>query len=198
MPHTIIYKIALSFLTCIFFVKNLPAQDTETKFSKNALKYSVGAAISDNREFNGAGLLFSAGYQRNVWKDRIRFNPNFSFGYFNANWISDLPYQWHNSLTLQALMHGDLIRYKAFAITLCAGPILNNTRGLLGTGGYPPGRTRSDYLSLWHTGMFFSGGLRINPPKSSVAFELIPFAIQADHQYHFEGGIKLGIDVKLR
>lgn len=174
------------------------AQTQTPTFSKNALRYGLGAGLADTHKSTGVGLNFSVGYQRTVINDRFRINPNFLYGYYNANLISDVPDQWFNSLNLQFLFHGDIIRYKAFSITLSTGAVFNNTRGLIGTGGENQTTNRSEYFSLWHTASYISGCLRINPAKSAVAFELSPLTIQANSSRFFEGGIRLSMDVKLR
>ena len=184
-------------LYMLFSVAGYAKHQTPT-FSKNALRFGLGAGFADTRKSTGTGLNFSVGYQRSVINDRLRINPNFSFGYYNSKLVTDVPDQWFNTLNLQFLFHADVIRYKSVSFTLSTGAALNNTRGLIGTGGENQTTNRWEYFSLWHTAAYISGCLRINPAKSPVAFELSPFSIHTNSSKFFEGGIRLSVDVKLK
>jgi len=161
------------------------------------LKYDVGIGIYDSNQTMGGGGLVCIGYQRDLWKDRLRLNPNLTIGYFTARHVTDVRDQWFNSICLETIVYFDLLRLKAFSLTIGAGGVVNNTRGLLGTGGYHPSETGSEYFSDWNIGGFLGGGLRINPKNSRLAFEIMPFNFHVGPDYYMEGFSKIGIEVKL-
>jgi hypothetical protein len=183
-------------LLSIFIVFIVKGQD-EKRFSKSALKYGIGIGVSDGHSTTGGGGLLSVGYQRDVWKDRLRLNPNFTVGYYNAVNVQDVRDQWFNSINLETILYYDLIRLKAFSLTIGAGGVINNTKGLLGTGGYPSSKSSSDYISDWNFGGFLGGGLRINPQNSRIAIEIMPLNFHVGPDYFMEGFAKIGLDVKL-
>ncbi len=183
-------------LFSILIVFNAKGQDNG--FSKNILKYGIGIGVSDGHRTTGGGGLLSVGYQLDLWKDRLRFNPNLTFGYFNAKHVQDVRDQWFNSINLETILYFDVIRLKAFSLTIGAGGLINNTKGLLGTGGYPPSEINSDYISDWHYGGFLGGGFRINPKNSRIAIEIMPLNFHVGPDYYMEGFAKIGLEVKLK
>ncbi|MCP4551656.1 MAG: hypothetical protein GY834_06360 [Bacteroidetes bacterium] len=183
-------------LLSIFIVFSAKGQDKE--FSKSTLKYGIGIGASNGHRTTGGGGLLSIGYQRDLWKDRLRLNPNLTFGYFNAKHIQDIRAQWFNSINLEVILYFDIIRLKAFSLTIGAGGVINNTKGLLGTGGYPPSESKSDYISDWHYGGFLGGGLRINPRNSRIVIEIMPLNLHVGLDYYLEGFAKIGLEVKLK
>lgn len=170
----------------------------DSKFSKNTLKYGIGIGVSDGKRTTGGGGLLLVGYQRDLWKDRLRLNPNLTIGYFNAKYVMDVRDQWFNSINLETIIYFDIIRLGAFSMTVGAGGLINNTKGLLSTGGYPPSETSSEYISNWHYGGFLGGGMRINPKNSRIAFEIMPFNFHFGPDYFMEGFAKIGMEVKLK
>ncbi len=174
------------------------AHGQEQKFSKNSLKYGVGIGASDNDRTTGLGSLLSVGYQHDLWKDRLRLNPNLTVGYFNAKSVMDVRDQWFNSINLETVIYFDLVRLKAFSLTIGGGGVINNTKGLLGSGGFPPSDNKSEYFSDWHYGGFLGGGLRINPENSRIAIEMMPLNFHVGSDYFAEAFARIGIEVKLK
>jgi hypothetical protein len=183
-------------LLSIFIVFSAKGQDKE--FSKSTLKYGIGIGVSDGHRTTGGGGLLSVGYQLDLWKDRLRLNPNLTVGYFNAKYVQDVRDQWFNSIKLETILYFDVLRLKAFSLTLGAGGVVNNTKGLLGTGGYPPSDSNPDYISDWHYGVFLGGGLRMNLKNSRMAIEIMPFNFHVGPDYYMEGFAKIGLEVKLK
>ncbi|GAB3825384.1 hypothetical protein GCM10028895_34930 [Pontibacter rugosus] len=99
------------------------------EFSKSSLKYATGIGASMGKNAEGLGLVFSVGYQREIWKDRLRLNPNMSFGYYSGKGISDAPDVYFNSVSLQTNLYVDAVRFKAFSLVLGTGALVNNSRG---------------------------------------------------------------------
>lgn len=176
------------------FCNKIQGQD----FSKNELTYGIGMGEYDSYRATGLGGLLIVGYQRNLWKDRLRLNPNLTFGYYNTRHYTDVRDQWINSISLETILFFDLIRVKAFSLNIGAGVVVNNTNGLLCTGGEPPFTTnQSLYINELHFGGYLGGGLRINPKKSRISYELMPFNLHFGNNY-IEGFGKIGIEVKLK
>jgi hypothetical protein len=188
-------KIGLILLS-IFIVFSAKGQDNG--FSKSTLKYGIGIGVSDGYRTTGGGGLLSVGYQLDLLKDRLRLNPNLTFGYFNAKYVLDVRDQWFNSINLETIIYFDVIRIKAFSLTIGAGGVINNTKGLLGPGGFPPAESNSDYISDWHYGGFLGGGFRINPKNSRIAIEIMPLNFHIGCDYYMEGFAKIGLEVKLK
>lgn len=189
------FKAGLIILS-IFFVYGAHGQDNE--FSKSTLKCGIGIGASDGYRTTGGGGLLIVGYQRNIWKDRLRLNPNLTVGYFNSKNIQDVRDQWFNSISLETILWFDILRFKSISLTIGGGGVLNNARGLLSTGGDPPPEIDSEYISHWHYGGFLGGGLRINPDNSRFAFEVIPFNFHVGPDYYMEGFAKIGMEIKLK
>lgn len=182
------------FLTFVIF--NIKGQDKE--FSKSSLKYGIGIGVSDGHRATGGGVILLVGYQHNIWKDKLRLNPNLTFGSYHAKYVQDVRDQWFNSTNLEAILYYDLVRVKAFAFTIGTGVVVNNMKGLLGTGGYPPAENRSEYFSDWHYGGYLGGGFRIAPQNGRLAFEIMPLNFHVGPDYFMEGYAKIGLDVKLK
>jgi hypothetical protein len=187
-------KLSLIVLYLIVCVAN----GQESKFGKTSLKYGIGVGVADNIQVTGDGGLFFCGLNQQIGsRDRFRFSPQLSLGYFNSNWITDVPDQSFYAISLTPVFFADVLRYRAFSFTTGAGILVNNMRGLMGTGGYPPGNRRQYYFSIWNYGIYLGGGLRINAKKSRVAIEIFPFNFQFDNNQYFQSYLRLGIDVKL-
>jgi len=167
-------------------------------FSKNSLKYGAGWGGCDGVKTSGNGWLLIIGYQRDLWKDRLRLNPNFTFGYFNSKNTTDVRDQWFNSLNLETILYFDLIKIKAFSFMIGAGGFVNNTKGLLGTGGWPPGESTSEYFSDWNYGGLICAGFRINPKNSRFAFDLIPYTFHFGGNNYEEAFVSVGFELKLK
>jgi hypothetical protein len=166
-------------------------------FSKSTLKYGIGIGVSDGVRTTGGGGLLILGYQRDIWKNRLRLNPNLNIGYFNSKMVMDVRDQWFNSISLETILWFDVLQLKAISLTIGGGGLINNTKGLLSTGGYPPAETNSEYISNWTFGVFLGGGLRINPQNSRFAFEIMPLNFHIGPDYYMEAFAKVGIEVKL-
>jgi hypothetical protein len=143
------------------------------------------------------GITFIVGYQKEIWKDRLRINPNFSFGYFNSKLIQDGGQEWINSFTMQTNIYFDVIKDRSFSIMAGTGLLLNYSTGLLGTGGYHSTSNSSEYVYEFHGGLHFGAGFRINPPDRRYAFEIVPFNFNTDFMEYLELYPRFSFDIKL-
>ncbi|NOU19515.1 MAG: hypothetical protein HOO91_18320 [Bacteroidales bacterium] len=194
---TKILKTTLIFtLVLMTFFQNLHSQD----FTKNSIKLGFGIGASMGYNTDGLGFIYSVGYQREIWRDRLRFSPNFSIGHYSSKFINDARDQYFNSINLETNLFFDLIKIRAFSIVIGTGALINNSRGLIGTGGRPDyGSTEqiySEYLSDFHFGGYIGGGFRINSPDSRTAINIMPINIHFGNKYFMEQHVKIEFDIK--
>lgn len=188
----------LSILLTLAFLAN--AQTNE--FSKHSIKLSVGLGFCDGYRLSGGGVFFSFGYQRNIWKDRLRFNPNFGFGLYGSRLSRDARDMYFNSINLETNLFFDLIRIKAFSLVLGTGLLINNSRGFVGFGGdydYISQRPQtSEYRSIYSFAGYLGGGFRINPKSKRIAINVMPYNLRVGNNYFFEFQFRIECDIKLR
>jgi hypothetical protein len=146
-------------------------------FSKKSIKVGFGFGASMGKNTDGGGFVYSIGYQREIWKDRLRFNPGFSIGHYSSRFIMDARDQYFNSINLSTNLYFDLIKINSFSLVLGCGGLVNNSRGLKGTGGDTDGSMEpqtSEYISDFHFGGYLGGGFRINKPDKRTAINIMP------------------------
>ncbi len=168
-------------------------------FSKNSIKVGLGLGASMGNNTDGGGFVYTIGYQREIWKDRLRLNPNFSIGHYSSKFILDARDQFFNSINIETNLYYDLIKIKSFSLVLGCGGLVNNSRGLTGTGGDPDGYTEpatSEYVSDFHFGGYLGGGFRINSPNKRTAINIMPINLHFGNNYFLEFHAKLEIDFK--
>ncbi len=169
------------------------------KFSKNSIKIGFGAGVSIGNNTNGAGFVYTVGYQREIRTNRLRLNPDFSIGHYSSKLMLDARDQYFNSINIETNINYDLIRIKWFSLVIGCGCLVNNSRGLRGTGGYPDGNTEplaSEYVSDFHFGGYAGGGFRINLPDKRTALNIMPFNIHYGNNYFAEFHTKIELDFK--
>ncbi len=168
-------------------------------FSKNSIKIGLGVGSSMGNKTDGGGFVYAVGYQREIWKDRLRLNPNFTIGHYSSKFILDVRDQYFNSINIETNLYYDLIRIKSFSLVLGFGGLVNNSRGLKGTGGDPDGYTEpptSEYISDFHFAGYLGGGLRINPPSIRIAINIMPINLHFGNNYFAEFHAKIELDFK--
>lgn len=79
----------LTAIILLLFSTTILSQESK----KSSVKIGIGAGFSESTNCTGMGTMYSIGYQRNIWKDRLRFNPNLSLGFYSPVFITDLPDQ---------------------------------------------------------------------------------------------------------
>ncbi len=169
-------------------------------FSKNSIKLTTGIGISMGNNTEGSGFTYSVGFQREIWKDRLRFNPSFKIGHYSSRLLMDARDQHFTSLNLETNLNYDLIRIKSFSLVVACGGFINNSRGLKGTGGDPEfytGVPRSEYISDIHVGGYLGGGFRINSPNKRTAISVMPFNVHFGYKYFTEFHSRIELDIKL-
>jgi len=190
-------KIIKTILTLLGLFLSIIAYCQNATFSKSALKLGVGIGFNEGKRENGMGTLFSFGYQKSFWKDnRLRINPNLTIGGFMPFIITDTRDQYYRITTFSITGYLDPLKFKSIALFIGAGPFINYSRGLLGTGGWA-GYSDSEYFFRLYYGGYVGAGLRINPKNSRFAYEFAPINIMAGNNSFVLGFLKIGIDIKL-
>lgn len=192
-----IQKIQLLFVGLLLSSTLLYGQESD--FSNSSLKAGIGIGINEGEREIGMGTLFFFGYQKSMWKDRLRINPNLTIGGFTPFTITDTRDQYYRITSLGINGYLDALKYKSVSIFVGTGAFLNYSRGLLGTGGWPEaGNSSSEYFFKLYYGGYVGAGLRINPTNSRFAYELAPINVQLGNNRFVLGFLKFGIDIKLK
>lgn len=171
----------------------------ESTFSTSSLKTGIGIGINEGEREIGMGTLFSFGYQKSMWQDRLRINPNLTMGGFIPFGISDTRDQYYRITSLGMNGYWDALKYKSVSVFVGTGVFINYSRGLLGTGGWPAaGNSSSEYFFKLYYGGYLGTGLRISPKNSRLAYELVPVNVQLGSNRFVLGFLKFGMDIKLK
>lgn len=145
-------------------------------------------------------MVFKLGYQKQFKNSRLRFNPYMSIGLNSSKVISDTRDQYYNSINIGSNLYFDLIKLQSFSVVIGGGALINNSRGLKGTGGDPeagPLPKHSDYFSKYYFGGYVGGGLRYNPSFRRTAFNLMPVNINIGSKSFLEFYPMLELEIKL-
>jgi len=194
--HNKTMLIALFFL--LLMGNNIYSQEIE--FRKSSIRTGIGIGINEGQREIGMGFIYSIGWQKSFGeKNKLRINPNMTFGGFLPIAITDTRDQFYRITSLGLNFHYDLIKYKAVSIVTTGGGFINYSRGLLGTGGWPAANNnRSEYFYSLYFGGNASIGLRIDPKKSKLAYEIRPINIHFGNKGFILGYLMFGIDFKLK
>ena len=191
-------KKAIALVAVLFLT--LPAMAQTDGFSKNALKYSISANLHEGPQtISGGGMSIVLGYQRDLWKDRLRFVPSLMLGVSDSRVVTDTRKQKFSTLQLQIGLQFDLIRYKALSLVLAGGGMINRSQGLVAN--YSPIRGTpppSNYVNEFQYGVTVGAGLRFSPQSTRIAIELIPVTISMGQDGYRTQSFSIGMDVKLR
>lgn len=189
-------SVIITFLLISFSWK-VQSQD----FSKSTLKLGFGAGVSMGRNTDGLGINYSIGYQREIWNDRWRFNPNLSIGNYSSKHVMDARDQYFSSYNLNAILFYDLLRGNTSSVVIGAGLLLNNSRGLIGTGGKDnytdPNPVSSEYFSYYSVGGYLGAGIRLNSPNKCTAICIMPLNLHFGKDFT-EFYMKVEVDLKFK
>ncbi len=152
------------------------------KYSNNSLLGSVGVGVSDNLKADGEGIYFGIGYQKDILGNRLRFVPVLTFGTFKSS-ADDASYAYFQSSSLRVNLNFDIIKIKSFSIFIGTGVTGNYSSGL---------KSGRGYFKETHFGLNGLFGLRINPLKKRIGYELKIIDLTLEPSYQegfFEGGV---------
>ena len=177
-------KKSFLFALLLFVTLTMNSQNTENK----SLKIGAGLGFSHSDNCTGSGTLYSIGYQQNIWKDRLRFNPNLSLGFYKPNFLIGALDQYFNSINLNANLNFDLIRFRRLSLLVYAGGEAGISQGYVSTIGS---------VNDFHLGVDFGGGIRIDSKSRKTALNVLPFNFRFGYPNFIESYLKLEFDVKL-
>jgi hypothetical protein len=135
------------------------------EFSKNSIFVGlspIGRWENSTRE--GSGINWTIGYQKNIWKNKIRFVPSLSFGNYSSKGIDDATELNANSTTLKTSLNFDILKIKSFSVFIGSGLAVNYSSGLSRYSGY------FDNTNFAVNGLL---GLKINPEHKRFNYELL-------------------------
>ncbi len=164
-----------------------------------AQRYSLGLGIHEGGSEIGLGFIGSFGISKSIGKKKkSRINTNLSLGRFSDLFITDVPSQKYLYTSLGFTYHFDLLRYRAFSIVTSVGGQFCLTKGRVEAFWskegihYPAYNFAHPYLMA-----SISGGLRIAPKSSRVAFEISPFNIYIGTSSSYMGTFRINLDYKI-
>ncbi|MFV0522369.1 MAG: hypothetical protein ACK5MI_08105 [Mangrovibacterium sp.] len=170
------------------------------EFSKNSIKIGFGCGVSMGNDTEGIGMVYSVGYQREIWKDRLRLNPNFSIGHYSSWQILDAPDQFFNAINLDTKLFYDLIKVKTFSLVVGCGTLINNSKGCKGPEVYDDEDydtpLNAGYTNNFHFGGYLGAGFRINSPNKRTVINIMPFNLHFGNNYFAELHAKIELDFK--
>ena len=170
----------------------------ETEFKRTSIRTGIGVGFNEAKRETGLGLIYSIGWQKSLGNNnKLRLNPNLIIGGFLPIGITDTRDQFYRITSLGLNIHYDLIKYRSISVLTTGGGFINYSRGLLGTGG-EANINRTEYFNSFYFGGNVSLGIRVNPKKSSLAYEFRPINVQLGNDHFVLSYFMFGIDIKLR
>lgn len=189
-------KIIWSFFIPFVFINLAISQ--KNLFSKHSIKIGIGLGIDEGEKVTGIGFVYTIGYQRNFGKkEKLRISPILTSGSFNSKYVDDARDSFYQITNFGLLANYDLIKYKSVSLFLVAGGFVNYTRGMIGTGG-ENNIISSEYFNAFNYGGTTSFGIRINPLKSRISYEIKPMTISFGNKEYLFGYMMFGLDYKLK
>jgi hypothetical protein len=186
----------IKYLSCALLL--LVSISINSQNVNRSLKIGAGLGISENDNCKGIGTLYSLGYQRDIWKDRLRFNPNLSLGFYSPAFIINIPEQYFNSINLNANLNFDVFRVGRFSFLVYAGTEVGIIQGYVGVGRMSESEENgSYYLRDFHIGGNYGGGFRINSKSKRTAINVLPLNFRIGYLNFMEAYLKLELDVKI-
>ena len=175
----------------------LLAYGQEENFSTHSIKVAAGIGFIEGYRESGGGTFLSVGYQKSLWKDRLRISPGITMGKFSSKLILDTRDQYFSTTAIGVQASLDVLKYRSLSLFAAAGGFGNRTSRLLGTGG-ELGHNNSVYFKKYYFGGTAGIGIRIDPKNSRLAYEISPINVSAGSDYFVMGFAKVGVDIKIR
>lgn len=175
MKHIVSFGLAISlflvFTSCF-------AQET-VKLQKT-INVGCGLGITTMKNANGGGTLFLVGFSKEVFSDKLLIKPEFGIGHFSSKQILDARDQYFVSINASIGLYYSLIKCKSAAFQLGCGGLINNSKGLIGTGGDPELYTdppESEYFNHFHVGAFCGSSVKIVLKENKSTLNFRPFNV---------------------
>lgn len=161
----LIYSIAI----CLFyFIPNSISQE----LPKHTIFVQTSISLSNNSYADGTGISFGLGYQKHIWKDRLRFIPSFTFGKYTSKGIKDAPNAYFNTISIKNNINFDVIKKNPFSLFIGTGFTLNYTSGLIGQPKDFVNNDMGDYFNQGNFTLNAALGFRIQPEGKMLGYEI--------------------------
>ena len=139
-------------------------------FSQNMPKRNIGicsgVGLVMNKRTEGFGTYHGLSYNQDIWKNRLRFTQQLTYGTYANRFILDATDSYFNSISSKSNLFLNVINWNSNALFLGIGFTANTSKGIVNT-------TKSNpYFRVWHYG--FNGcllGYRFFNPESRFGFE---------------------------
>jgi len=150
----------------IFSVTTVYSQDLKT--GKLKFKSGINYGFVSEQGSLHKGVSINTGLEFNSATERIRFNPNFTFGYHQEDDPANNQNDYLYPLIIETIMYFDLIKSsdKSFAWTLGLGAYGNITLG---------GGTMGSF------GGYIGTGFNLTPKNSRYSIEILPVNYMLGH-----------------
>lgn len=195
-------KIFIAGLTFLLFTgTSIQAQEQETGYRRTTVRAGTGIGINAGQREIGVGFVYSVGMQKSYGKNhRIRLNPDLLLGSFRTYALpTDTRDQLYKITSLALNIHFDLVKKEGVSFVTSCGGLINYSRGLLGTGGFPEeNNNSSEYFHSLYFGGNVSLGIRIDSPKTRLAYEIRPMNLYFGNNGFILGFLMFGIDFKFK
>lgn len=197
-------KVLFVFLVLGLFINESHSQ----KLSKSSLSYGLGIGYSGsgNNDYGGVGLSLLIGYKRDIWKDRLRLNPNLTVGSYKNGKDDKTRDKYFNVANLNLSLEYDFLRYKAFSLNIETGGLVGFANGLKGVGVETEFgdatytdimHTESEFIENFNYGAIVGFGLMISPLNSKYAIKISPVNLHFGNEDLTELHSFISIDIKL-
>ena len=168
-------------ISLLLLLMSYKSSAQETELNETSIRTGFGIGIDDGIFSSGFGYVYSFGWQNSFGKkNKLRLNPNFSLGKLSSSGTLGIIYQYEytmNSLGLN--LHYDLIKYRSVSIVTTVGSFINYSRGFFyNSYNIEDTNNRINCFRLFYLGENASIGIRVNPKKSRLAYELRPINLQ--------------------
>lgn len=172
-------KVLFIFVLLGLFVNKSVGQE----LSKNYLTYGLGFGLSatKNKDYSGIGPTIIIGYKRDIWKDRLRLNPNITIGSYRSGMNDNTRDKFFNTANLNLSLEFDFLRYKALSLDIETGGLVGITNGLKGIGTEYDSAistdimfNKSEFINNFNYGAILGFSLRVSPLKSKYAIKISP------------------------
>ena len=193
-------KLFVTLLFVLFINKSYSEE-----LSKNSMSYGLGMGISGNNYYSGFGTTLMIGYKRDIWKDRLRLNPNLTIGNYCKGVNDNTRDIYFNTVNLNLSLEYDFLRYKTFSLNIETGGFVSISNGLKGIGTeYDSARSidilinESEFINKFNYGAILGFSLRISPIKSKYAIKISPMNIHFGNDGFRELHSFISLDIKLK
>ncbi len=157
----------------------LLVQGQNKEFGKTSILYGIGIGEAEYGAIGGFGGIFICGVNHELGnKKRFRLSVQLNLGSYNTKRQTGGADQSFHSICLGPKVYADVIRYRSVSLVIGTGLVFNNLAGYIRDG--VKGLTLNSYFNIYNVGAYLGTGIRVNPQRSSLIFELLPFNLYSN------------------